>query len=190
MKVMLKNVRLSFPQLWAAVKVRNRDGSEQDGKPTFSCNLLLPENDPQVDLIEDAIEAAANDKWGDKGPRILAEIRAKDRTCLHNGNFKADYDGYAGMYFLTARTPTKPLVLDRDKRELHEADGKPYGGCYVNCSVDIYAQDHPKGGKRVNASFRGVQFVMDGDAFAAGPPADPDEFDDLGVPTGDAASLV
>jgi len=75
---------------------------------------------------------------------------------------------------------------------LTEKDGRPYGGCYVNVSLDIWVQD-PKGekaknGKRINATLRGIQFMADGDAFAGGAPADPEEFDDLGV--GDASSIA
>ena len=44
--------------------------------------------------------------------------------------------------------------------------------------IDIWAQDN-NFGKRVNASLGGVQFLRDGDAFAGGGVAAPDDFDDI-----------
>jgi Protein of unknown function (DUF2815) len=193
MKIQLKHskqfpIRLSFPQLWQAVKVRNPDGSEGDGKAQYSCNVLIHPDDPQIAAIRKIFEEEAKSQWGDKASLVLAELNAKDRTCLHNGDFKSDYDGYPGHWYLTCRSPTAPLVLGRLKEPLREADGRPYGGCYVNLSVDIYAQDNRQWGKRINARFRGIQFVEDGEAFAGGPPADPEEFDNL--ETGEAAPLA
>ncbi len=64
-----------------------------------------------------------------------------------------------------AAAPARPLVLDKDaKTHLYATDGKPYAGCYVNASIDIWAQDSQYG-KRVNAGLRGVQFIRDGDKF-------------------------
>jgi hypothetical protein len=122
----------------------------------------------------------AEEQWGQKAKAILAQLRGQDKTCLHNGDLKAQYDGYAGMWYVSARSASKPLVIDRDKKILEEKDGRPYGGCYVNMSIDIWAQDNQYG-KRINATLRGVQFVQDGDAFSGGPPATPEEFEDLGV---------
>jgi len=93
---------------------------------------------------------------------------------------KPDMDGYAGNYFVSARAYQKPLVIDRGKQPLAETDGRPYAGCYVNASVEVWAQDN-EFGRRINATLRGVQFLNDGDAFAGGAPATPDEFEDEGA---------
>ena len=76
------------------------------------------------------------------------------------------------------RAQGRPLVIDADKSPLTEQDGKPYSGCYVNASIELWAQDNNYG-KRVNASLSGVQFFRDGDAFAGGRAADVDDFDDV-----------
>jgi hypothetical protein len=55
--------------------------------------------------------------------------------------------------------------------------------------VEIWAQDNNYG-KRINASLKGVQFVRDGDAFAGGGAASPDEFEDLSADASAAADLV
>ena len=59
-----------------------------------------------------------------------------------------------------------------------KSDGRPYSGCYVNVSLDIYAQDNTYG-RRINCNLSGVQFYRDGDSFEGGTPASPEEFEDL-----------
>jgi hypothetical protein len=169
MKMVLKRVRLSFPQIWKAQQVNG------EGEPAFNANFII-EDLVTAASVDKVIEQVAKDKWGAKADAHLLAIRSKDKTCLHDGSTK-DYDGYAGNFFVSARSPTQPLILDRDKTPLNQISGRPYGGCYVNASVDIYAQDNDFG-KRINAQLRGIQFVADGEAFGAGP-ASADEFEEL-----------
>ena len=172
MKLKLSHVRLAFPALFEAKTVNG------EGEPAFSAVFLLDPADPQVKAINAAIEATAKEKFGAKADSVLKAMRAADKTCLHNGDTKADYAGFPGNLFISSRSKTRPLVLDADKSPLTAQDGKPYAGCYVNASVDLWAQDNNYG-KRVNASLRGVQFLKDGDAFAGGGAASEDEFDDV-----------
>ena len=100
---------------------------------------------------------------------------------MHDGDSKAEYEGFEGNFFISSRAKVRPSVFDGQRQELTQADGKPYSGCYVNASIELWAQDNSFG-KRINAQLRGVQFLRDGDAFAGGgQPADADEFDELGV---------
>lgn len=174
MKLKLSNVRLAFPQLFEAKTVNG------EGKPAFSASFLIEPTDNQVKAIREAIEQVARDKWGVKADAILKQMQAQDKTALHDGDIKSNYDGFPGNLYVSARSATRPLVIDRDKSPLAEADGKPYAGCYVNASIELWAQDNNYG-KRINASLRGVQFLRDGDAFAGGGAASEDEFDDLAV---------
>lgn len=171
MKIKLTNVRLSFPELFEAKTVNG------EGKPAFSASFLLDPADPQVKTINAAIEQVARSKWGAKADTLLKLMRAQDKLCLHDGDLKT-YDGYAGNLYVSARNATRPLVIDANKSPLTEQDGKPYAGCYVNASIELWPQDN-QFGKRINASLGGVQFLRDGDAFAGGRPADESEFDDL-----------
>jgi len=180
MKLKLSNVRLAFPTLFEAKTVNG------EGKPAFSASFLIEPTDPQVDAINQAIDACAKDKWGAKADAILKAMRGADKTFLHDGDLKENYDGFAGMLYISSRSTTRPLVIDADKSILTEKDGKPYAGCYVNASIELWAQDNNYG-KRINASLRGVQFRRDGDAFAGGAPASEDEFDDLTVGADDLA---
>lgn len=174
MKFLIKNARLAFPNLF-----QPRPG--EDGKKgKYGASLIIPTDHPIVKELEAAFVKIANEKWGDKGPAILKGLKAQDRLCLHNGDTKSQYSGFEGNLFISASSQTRPSVFDRNKTPLTEDDGKPYSGCFVNASIELWPQDHKKHGKRINAQLRGVQFFADGDAFAAGSPASEDEFDDLG----------
>lgn len=171
-KVKLKNVRLAFPVLWEAKAVNVGD------KPAFSASFLFAPDHPCVKDIEKAIEAVAKEKWSDKAPAILQALRKADKTCLHEGDMKAQYAGYSGNLFVSSRAFTRPLVIDADTTPLVESDGRPYAGCYVNAVLELYAQDNQYG-KRINATLSGVQYFREGEAFAGGRAASVDDFEDV-----------
>lgn len=172
MKLSLKNVRLAFPVLFDAKAVNG------EGDPAFSASFLLDQKHPQIAEIRKAIDAVGKEKWGAKWDAVKKQMEAADKTALHDGDTKAEYAGFEGNLFINARNKVRPLVIDRDKSPLVASDGKPYAGCYVNASIELWAQDNSYG-KRINASLRGVQFLKDGDAFAGGGTASDDEFDDI-----------
>jgi hypothetical protein len=71
------------------------------------------------------------------------------------------------------------LVIDRDKTPLAESDNRPYSGCYVNCIIELWAQNNAYG-KRINANLLAVQFYKDGQPFGdAGANASVNDFDAL-----------
>ena len=183
MKLLLKNVRIAFCQnLFTA-------GSQIAGsEPKFGCTLLIEKDDAQVQAIKKTIQSVAAEKWTAKADKELKTLYAGDRVCLRDGDTKEEYDGFEGCYFINASSKSKPTIIDRDRSELIPANGKPYAGCFVNASIDVWAQDN-QFGRRINASLRGVQFYADGDAFAGSAPASKDEFEDLGD-TGDADDLI
>jgi hypothetical protein len=175
MKVKLSNVRLAFPALFEAKTVNG------EGDPKFGASLLIePTDKALIKAINTAIDDVAAEKWGAKAAGHLALMRKTDKVALHDGDLKAQYAGFAGMLYVSANSSTRPLVLDKDKSPLVAADGKPYGGCYVNATVELWAQDN-KYGKRVNAQLLGVQFFADGDSFGGGAVGSADDFDDLAV---------
>lgn len=169
MIVKLKNVRLAFPNLYTPQSVNGSD-------PKFNAVFLLDPKDPQVKTLEAAMKDVAVAKWGDKGAAQFTALQKAARVCLRDGDDKPEYDGFPGNKYLSASRDSRPLVLDKDKTPLTQADGKPYAGCFVHTSVEIWAQDN-KHGKRINAQLRGVQFFKDGDSFAGGTPVSEDEFD-------------
>lgn len=181
-KIKMVNVRIAFPDLFEAKTVNG------EGEAKFGAAFLFAPDHPARAAIAAGIKAVAAEKWGAKADEVLKSIIAKDNLCLHNGDTKSEYEGYAGNYFISARNKVRPTVIDRNKSPLTAADGRPYSGCYVTAVVELWAQDN-KYGKRVNASLQGVQFYEDGDAFAGGTVASADDFDDLSEGAG-AADLL
>lgn len=161
-KILLKNVRLSFPSIFQRALF---DGVEGKYEATF---LIPKDNEKLKAQLDAAIKSAIAE----------ADIKvAGDKICLKDGD-ESEYDGYAGHWSLKAAGNKRPTVLDRDKTPLTEADEKIYAGCYVNAVIDFWVQNN-KYGKRVNANLYGVQFVKDGEAFGSGPADVFDDFDDL-----------
>ncbi len=175
MRLLLRDVRLAFPSIWKATSPAG------GGEAAFSASFLLPPTHKQLPEIKKAMLSVATEKWASKASAIYKALEASDKLALHDGDTKSEYDGFEGNLFVSTRSKTRPTVFDGQRNELSEADGKPYSGCYVNASIELWAQDN-QFGKRINAQLRGVQFLRDGDAFAGGSrPADADEFDELGV---------
>lgn len=176
MKVMLKNVRLAFPDLFVA---KQFDGA---GPFRYSATFLVEPGSENEKAIEAAITKVAAEKFGKKAAAMVQSMRGNsNKFCYLDGNLK-DYDGYQGMFYLSAHRKESDgpvLVLDTNKAPLTAATGKPYAGCYVNASVDIYAQDGQYPG--VRCGLIGVQFFRDGDSFGGASKSDGSEFEDLGV---------
>lgn len=172
MKITVKNARAAFAQFFEPKAFNG------EGKAWYSCSLLIDPADPQVAAIQEAIEKVAAEKWGAKAKEVLKQMRAADKTCLHNGDMKSSYAGFPGNLYISARNSLRPTVVDKDKTPLVASDGKPYSGCYVNAVLELWSQDN-KYGKRVNATLMGVQFAADGEAFSGGGVASEDDFDDV-----------
>lgn len=169
----IKNCRLSFPHIFEASPESQAPGA----RLMFSATFLIPKDSDTAKAVKEEIKRVAETKWGAKASTMLPQLFSQDKVCLHDGNAK-QYDGYADHYYVTSKDKVRPVIVDRDRTPLAEADGKPYAGCYVNALVDFWAQDNQYG-KRINCVLKGVQFVRDGDAFTAGTVASTDDFEDL-----------
>lgn len=173
--IMLPEVRIAFADLFEAKAIG-------DGEPSFGARFIIPPKSRLVKLIDDAMLAAAKDKWKDKAQGVLDKLVKDGKVCFLKEEYTdkngEPYQGFEDAYSIGARSKTRPLIIDRDKSPLVQSDGRPYGGSYVNAQLDIWAQDNSFG-RRINATLKGVQFVRDGDAFTGGAPASADAFDDL-----------
>ena len=181
MKVSLKDVRVAFIQsLWTPQQYQGAGPFRRSA--TF---LIVPGSDNDR-AIEAAIEKVAAEKFGKKAASILSSVRGNSNKCCYmDGSTKPDYDGFQGMKYLAGHRKESDgpvLVIDRNKAPLAESSGKPYAGCYVNASVEIYAQDGTNTG--IRCGLIGVQFNRDGDSFGGASRSDGSEFEDLGAPEG------
>jgi hypothetical protein len=152
MKVMLKNVRLSFPSLFKTEWYAGADTEK------FAATFLIPKSDTKtVATIESACKQALIDKFGE------GKIPKGFKMPLGDGDEK-DYQGYQDHFSIKANTKKRPTLVNRDKTPIVEEDGILYGGCYVNASIDIWVMDNSYG-KKVLASLNAIQFVKDGESF-------------------------
>ena len=170
-EVKLKDVRLSFANaLFEAQKVQGQ------GEAKFSASFLFPPNHPCVAEIKAAMKKAAEEKWGAKAGEVFMALKAGDKLALHDGDSKPQYEGYKGNLFINASNRIKPLVIDGNLSPLQASSGRPYSGCYVNASIELWAQSNDFG-KRINASLKGVQFLRDGQRLSGGGVASADDFE-------------
>lgn len=186
MKVKLQNVRAAFTNgLYEA------EAFQGEGDPRYSCTLLVAPNSAERKAIDEAVKAVAVEKWGKKADQILGTLEGNpQKICFYDGAKKA-YDGFEGNWALSTNRKAKdgrPLLLDTDKSPLVNAatgepypgkEGRIYSGCFVNATVDIWAQDNNYG-KGIRATIQGVQFRRDGDSFGGTTKPDADDFEDLG----------
>jgi len=176
-RVLLKNVRLSYPSIYKAKVFGGSDGGDSSGEPKFSAVALM---DPTTKIgkvniakLEDAIEHVKRTTWPKGAPKF-----SPTKICLKDSeDLEEMKEGYEGMMYVTASNARKPRVLDVDGQDVREGEeGAPYAGCYVDMIVRVWGQDN-KYGKRINASLEGVKFRADGEAFGAAP-IDADDFED------------
>lgn len=180
MKIRIENVRLAFPDLY-------EPKSFGEGKPAYSAKFIVDPSSPNVKVIEDAIKAAAKEKWGEKAEGVLGVINDAKKSAWTRGPYRNSktgdvYDGFEGMFHINGRTggdKPGPKTYNRAKQEVTARDGVFYAGCYVDAVLDIYAQDHPQYGRRINCGLLGVRFVADGTSFSGGGGATADDFADL-----------
>lgn len=180
-QVTLKNVRLSFPHLF-------EPQASDNGDPKYNATFIIEPGSANAKALAAAVDAVAKEKWKDKAEGILGVLAKADKICYRkhpktNGSGDV-YAGFEDMHFVSASDKARPTVVDRDKTPLTAADGKPYGGCYVNVVLDVWAQDNAYG-KRVNANLKAVQFTRDGDAFGGSAPVTADAFEDLSTDDAD-----
>ena len=156
--IKLGNARLSYPSLF-----REKKFAPTDAKGSYSATFILDKKTQakEIAAIKAAIDSITREVF--KGKPV-----GNNRVCLHDGSEKEGTDGYGeGIMYVSARTDKRPQVVNRDLTPLTEEDGKPYAGCYVNATIELWAQDNQYG-KRINAKLRAVQFAKEGKPFGEG----------------------
>jgi len=178
-KINLDGVRLSFPHLYQAKSFTKG----QD--PKFQATFLLDPSDKAHAKAIKEIKAESKriviEAFGEK-PKGLKRCYglAKDH------DKKKDYEGYEGMFYIATSNTTRPVLVDRLRKPVDEADGILYAGVYVNTVITLWCQDHEVGGKGVNANLRIVQFMKPGEAFGNAPAKADEELSDVDDDDNDA----
>lgn len=176
MKMLIKNVRMAFPAIF-------EPEAFGDGDPAYGAKFIVPSTHSQIEAIRDAVRTAAKEKWGEKAQSVLLLLKEDKKLAWVEGPYRNKngdvYDGFENGFHLSTRNggkpPVKPSVFDQHNRPVDAADGIVYSGCYVDASVEFYAQDNGYG-RRVNCSLRGIRKAGDGDSFGGGTAASADDF--------------
>lgn len=179
--LMLKNKRIGFPDLAAPRSV-------QGGNPTYGVRIILEPNDPDVKLIEAAMEEVARWKWKDSAADVIEMCREKGRLALDKKPYRnkegKPYAGFEGKYSLGVSAPENkaPSLFDEHGKEYGkdlprgDAASKFYAGCYGHLKVDIYPLPRDDG-NRISCGILGVMFANDGEPLSGGTgPATADDF--------------
>lgn len=175
MKVILNNVRLTFPDLFEATPF------EPGAAPRYSASFIVEKGSENHKKIVDAINAVAADAWKGKAPAMLESLKGNtNKFCYTSGDAK-NWSGAEGAMVLASHRKEvdgRPSVVGRNMSPLQAKDGVIYSGCRVNASVDIWAQEGQYVG--VRCTLIGVQFFADDTPFGGAPKASADDFADLG----------
>jgi len=177
-KVMLANVRLSYPALF---EPRGFEGQE----PKYSASLIIPKSDTEsLKVIKQAIENAKEEGkergiW--KGGKIPANLRLPVRD---GDEERPDDEAYADSYFINANSKYAPVVVGKLK---DKATGKAitlgeddvYPGCYVNVTINFYGYS-AAGNNGIAAGLGNVQKEADGENLGGRSSAESDfEFEEV-----------
>ena len=169
-RIITGKCRLSYVYVFKARPALSGDKEE------YSVTLLIPKKDKAgVAKIREAIGAAMDkgisEKWRGKKPKKLwSPLRDGDEE-------KADeHPEYTDMYFINAKSTTKPLVIDRDKDEILDST-EVYSGCYGRASITFFPFSS-NGNDGVGCGLNAIQKLADGDPLG-GTRASANEFDDL-----------
>jgi len=184
-QIQLKRVRLSFPDIWKPGKPM-----QEGDTPKYGGQFIIEPGSDNEKIAKEALAAAAQETFG---PNWMAIVKAmeKSKKCLRIGNDNLDKDGnvrdgYQDKMYIVARNKAKPAIVDAKAKNadgswnyLTEADGKPYGGCFVNVKINVRAMKaKDKIPNQIYATLEAIQFVADGEAFGAGP-GTAEGFDDV-----------
>jgi hypothetical protein len=205
--IILKNVRLSYPDIWKPSDPSTDDAGNPIPGKFGAQGIFDGKGSANYELATKALVEVATAKWGANALNVIRAL-AKDKKCVRNGNDNLDKSGairggYDGKFYIVSRSKArpaivahkflngKPVIIAEDGsawQEGHQVNPPfeiktPYGGCFVNLKVDIYAMEgtgqKARQGKSINATLLAVQFVGDGESFGAAP-GTPEGFEDDG----------
>jgi hypothetical protein len=176
-RIVLKEVRLSFPDVFTAVQYQGQ------GPFNYRTLALLEKGDENCKKISKVLQDVCKEKWADKAPTIYKQIMANPKQCFYSDGDLKDFNGAEGHMIVSASRALKdgpPKVVGRDgKTVLTESSVLIYSGVYANISIDVWAQDN-KFGKGLRAGLVAVQFVKHGESFGGAAAATSDDFEDIG----------
>lgn len=176
-KIMLRNVRLSYEHIFTP------SAMDDTQDPKYNATLILPKDHPDLPALRRALYESGKEQFpdaftGKEWPRgYTCALKDADKDEDSSGVLLSEKNPeYAGCCIVKASSTRRPVVIDRKKAAITEADGVIYSGCYVNVSLATDGYVFGKVKKGVTCYLNGVQFVADGERFGSDALND---FDDL-----------
>ena len=156
-KIMLKNVRLSYANLFEPRENKNRE-------LRYSTSLIIPKDHPQVDELHAIIDAEGEQKFGKK----WAGMRKRNDP-FHDAD-EDDDPVYEGMMYINPSSKRKPQVVDRQVQPILD-ESEIWSGCYCNVSIAVFHFDVTEN-KGVSFGLNNIQLVKEGERLGGAPNAD------------------
>lgn len=158
-KLLTPEFRVSFPSVF--------EPSGMDGaKKKYSVTMLIPKT-VDISALKALRDAVIAEKFPDpsKRPKGL-------KNPIRDGDEKSELDGYAGHYFIAARSMTKPGLVNASVKPIISQD-EFYAGCYARATITAYYYDQ-SGNKGVAFSLQNIQKLRDGEPFSGRSKAEDD----------------
>jgi hypothetical protein len=146
----------------------------EDGK--YQITLLIPKSDKKtVSKIKAAIKAATDEgitsKWNGKKPgKLWNPLQDGDE----DGKAETNPE-YEGMYFVCAKSNSRPGIVDKDLNEILDPD-EVYSGAYGRASITFYPYNNSSNG--IAAALNNVQKLADGDRLGSARATAEEDFGD------------
>lgn len=158
-EIKLPKFRASYVKLDKPYPVKGSD------KEVYSVVALF-EPGADIKALKNAAMEALKAKFGDKAeavakhPKFKTPFKDQSEFLDEEGNQRPGT--VAGATFLNLSHQLKPLILGPNAKEITDHRDF-YSGCYAVAKADLYAWDHPVGGKGVTFSLLGIQKVAEGE---------------------------
>lgn len=166
-RIQLKNVRLSYANIWRPVAPVN----EPTAEPKYSVALLIDKRDKKnVGMLKKGIADALEDgraKIANVNPRKLDKgIRDGDEKFV-GVDEDSILDGYEGQWYINAKAGENypPQIVDNRRRPISD-ESRVYSGCYANVFVELYTYNN-QGNAGVGYGLLGIQKTADGDPLGS-----------------------
>lgn len=158
-----------FVYVWEA-----RESMNEGNPAQYSISLLFKKNQ-DISALKKAVKAAAIEKFGTAAVNSEGRLTSKYKDPFREADdMENPIPGYRGGVFITAKSKTKPGIVDAHVEPITEPMDF-YPGCVCKASVVPFAFDK-KGSKGVTFLLNNIQKIKDGDRLDGKKRAE-DEFD-------------
>ena len=191
-QIRIKNVVLCFPNIAEPQQYGDSD-------PAYGAKFPIVPNSENHKAIEAAMLDVANQEWKDRGAKNYEDLVSKDKTAFHTYVYDdkegVPWLGFENKHFLSVRnSKTQPTVYNKYNEKVDskaEIERIAHSGAIVHASLEIWAQDDPKYGKRLNCSLRGIMVTGEGENLGGGgSTASANDFADVAIAPADADDLL